>query len=230
MKLRLNVRQLILYVVGFALFSLAVCLTSRASLGISPVTSVAHIFTFFTPLSLGVTQFIWNLLLFLIQLIWLGRAFPKLQYLQLVASLLLSVFIDLIMPFTAIFDGARLSLVGRWMVFIAAILLMGFALSLLIASRLVLLPGDGFARTFADKVGLEFGKGKVITDSSFVILTILISFLALGRLESVGIGTVIAALSVGNIARFCQHRLSDTVTAWVFREDDDLDADPDPSL
>ena len=216
MKLRLNPRQLVLYVVGFALFSLAVCLTSRSNLGISPVTSVAYIFTFFTPLSLGVTQLIWNLLLFLIQLIWLGRAFPKLQYLQLIASLLLSAFIDLIMPFTAALDGAHLPLAGRFAVLIAGVLLMGFALSLLLVSRLVLLPGDGFARVFADKVGLEFGKGKVLTDSTFVILTILVSFAALGRLESVGIGTVIAALAVGNVARLSHRTIDRRISAWVF--------------
>ena len=80
-------KRLLVYVAGMLVYTYGVCLMTRAHVGISPVTSVGYVLTMVTPLTLGMTQFLVNLLMVLIQVAWLKRQFPRMQYLQLAASL-----------------------------------------------------------------------------------------------------------------------------------------------
>jgi uncharacterized membrane protein YczE len=137
-----------------------------------------------------------------VQALWMGREFDKKQYLQIPVSVVFSVFLDSIMPLTALLDFMTLSLVGRTGLFVISLLLMGVGLGIQALMNLVLLPGDGMARTLAYKLKWSFGKGKVVNDCLCVGATSIISFLTLRRLEGIQAGTVVSALLTGTIARF----------------------------
>lgn len=195
-------KRILIYILGLLIYAYSVCLITRADIGISPITSIAYIFTFFTPYTLGMTQFVVNIILILIQVIWLRKEFKKYQYLQIAASFIFSVFIDVLMPLTVMFDPGVMSLISRILLFMVSLVIMGLGLSIVTISDIIMLPGDGVAKTIAYKLDLEFGKAKVFNDVACITATCIISFIALQRLESVQIGTVISALFLGNIVRY----------------------------
>ncbi len=194
--------RIFIYLLGLLIYAYSVCLFTRANIGISPITSIAYIFTFFTPSTLGMTQFVVNIILVFIQVIWLRKEFKKYQYLQIVASLIFSVFIDILMPLTGMFDPSVMPPVLRILLFMVALIIMGLGLSIVTIADVIMLPGDGVAKTIAYELDLEFGKAKVLNDVACITITCIISFIALQRLESVQIGTVISALFLGNIVRY----------------------------
>lgn len=205
-KVTFTTKRMMIYTVGLCIYAYAVCLMAHANLGISPITSIAFVFTLFTPYTLGETQFVSNLCLVLIQVIWLRKDFDKLQYLQIAASLIFSVFIDMTMPFATIF--AVDTILQRIILFAVSMLVMAFGLSIVAIANLVMLPGDGIAKTIALKTGWVFGKAKVLNDVCCVTFTCIVSLVVLHRIASVSVGTVVAALVLGNIARFYMSHIS----------------------
>lgn len=195
-----TLKRMLVYIIGLCIYAYAVCLMARANLGISPITSIAFVFTLFTPFTLGETQFVSNVCLVLLQVVWLRKDFDKLQYLQIAASLLFSVFIDLTMPFATIFPID--TILQRVLLFGTSMLVMAFGLSLVAIANLIMLPGDGIAKTIAVKTGWVFGKAKVLNDICCVAFTCIVSLIVLHKIASVSVGTVVAALVLGNIARF----------------------------
>lgn len=197
-----SVRRSLVYLIGMVVYTYGVCLQTRAHVGISPVTSVAYILTFIFPLTLGQTQFIVNIVMVLLQIILLGKNYRKEQLLQLVAAILFSVLIDLIMPITAPFEARESNMIVKAEVYALAILVMSVSLSIVALSRLWLLPADGVGASLAEKFQLTFGTSKIIVDCSCVLITVIISFVCLGRLESVSIGTIISAIILGSMIKF----------------------------
>ena len=91
------VRRYVLFLFGLYVNSLGIALTTRANLGTSPITSVPYVLSIRFPLSLGMFTLFFSLLLIAIQLIILGKRFPKQFLLQLPVIPIFSLFIDLSM-------------------------------------------------------------------------------------------------------------------------------------
>jgi uncharacterized protein len=197
-----SIRRIFVFLIGLLIYAYAVCLTARADVGISPISSIAFVFTLFTPYSLGMTQLGMNIAMVLIQVALLGREFRPRQFLQIAASVVFSVFIDLLMPLTGMFETPSMSLAARFALYLAAMAAMATGLSVAAIADLVMLPGDGVAMALAQRLRWELGKAKVLTDGICVLVTCAISLLVLGRIASVQVGTLIAVLTVGNVARF----------------------------
>ena len=71
---------------------------------------------------------------------------------------------------------------------------------------LIMLPGDGIVQTITAVFHTNFGKTKVVFDSSLIGTSALLSFLLMGGLYGVREGSILAALIVGVIIRFIDGR------------------------
>ena len=74
-------------------------------------------------------------------------------------------------------------------------------------------PGDGIVQALADRTGLEMGKMKRIADCTLVVCAAVLSFALFGRLEGVGIGTIVAMFAVGKIISKCNGLFGDKIRA-----------------
>ena len=83
-----------MFIAGVIFSALGISLITKAGLGTSPITSLAFVLTFIFPHSLGVFTMMVNSVMFIIQVVLLGKSFQKIQLLQLPAALLFSVCID----------------------------------------------------------------------------------------------------------------------------------------
>jgi hypothetical protein len=214
-------RRMAIYIIGLCIYAFGACLTTKANVGISPITSVSYIFTIITNLSLGITTFIMNIVLIGIQMLLMGKEFDKKQYMQIVISVIFSIFVDGTMLIANLF--APVSLINRTMVFVLAIFIMSIGISLILMTKMFVLPADGVATTLAYKFKWDFGKSKVITDCCMVIITIIVSLAALGRIEGIQVGTVVTALMLGNIARVILKIIRNPINKFINNEEVQLD-------
>lgn len=91
------IRRYLFFILGLYVNSLGISLITKAELGTSPISSIPYTLSIGFPLSLGMFTLFYSLLLIVIQLVILGRRFPRQFWLQLPVSLGFSLFIDLSM-------------------------------------------------------------------------------------------------------------------------------------
>lgn len=198
---------------GIFLYALGACLMAHANIGISAISSVPCLFTILTPATLGTTQFVWSIVLISLQKLALRDDFDNFQYLQLAASVVFCVLLDLILPMVRLMQFA--GIYQRVILLIIALVIMAVGLSTAVTADLVIIPGDGMAQTVAKKTGWKFGKAKVTVDLSCVALTCVLSLITLRRLAVVQVGTVLAALLLGNIARIYSNYTNVNLTRFM---------------
>ena len=71
---------------------------------------------------------------------------------------------------------------------------------------MTILPGEGIVKTLAAKGGWEFGNVKVAFDCTLTLIAAVIAWIAFGRLNGVGVGTLVSALAVGQLAKLYARR------------------------
>ncbi len=200
-----------MFLVGLYAMGLGVALSVIADLGTSPISSFPYVVSVITPLSVGTVTFIMNFIFLLAQVAILRKDFNPWQVFQLVALLAFSAFIDLnIMLFSWLpIDTYVFQFI--WM--IAGCLILGTGIGLLLLANYVMMPADYLSRTIAKVLNKDFGKVKVTFDVTLVIIAAVTSLIFLHEIVGIREGSLIAALTVGIIARTVATKLSFLVKA-----------------
>ena len=74
-------------------------------------------------------------------------------------------------------------------------------ITLEVLANVTILPGEGIVKTLSAKGGWEFGNVKVAFDCTLTAIASVIAFITFGRLNGVGIGTLVSALAVGQLVK-----------------------------
>lgn len=91
-------QRLVFFALGVVINSFGVALITLGNLGTSVISSVPYVCSLQFPMfSFGVTTFIWNILLILVQVVLLRRDFKPSQFLQIMVNVLFSAMIDVSM-------------------------------------------------------------------------------------------------------------------------------------
>ena len=138
-----------------------------------------------------------NTLYVLIQIALLRRDFKPVQLLQLVVNVVFSALIDVSMGFLAWLHPETLLAQAASLVLGCAIL--GFGIAIEVAPNVLVVPGEGLVRTVSAVSRKPFGTCKVAFDVTLVAIAVALSFLLFGRLNGLGIGTLVSALLVGRL-------------------------------
>ena len=193
------VRRYVLFLFGLFVNSLGIALTTRANLGTSPITSVPYVLSIRFPLSLGMFTLVFSLLLIAIQLIILGKRFPKQFLLQLPVIPIFSVFIDLSMALFWFVDPQTYP--AKVCSLLLGCLVLGFGVFIEVAANVVMLPGECTVKAISTRWNTNFGKTKVAVDVTMAATAVVLGLLLFHTLTGVREGTFISALLVGTIAR-----------------------------
>ncbi|MDO5519035.1 MAG: cytidylate kinase family protein [bacterium] len=214
------VKRYLIFLVGLFINSFGVSFITKASLGTSPISSIPYTLSLGFKPTLGMFTLYMSIILIVIQIILLRKKFPKEYLLQIPVSIVFSWFIDLTMellsfmkPDTYLLQMASL-LVG------CAILGVGVYMEM--AADVVMLPGESFVKAVCVTFDTDFGKTKVVFDSSMTIIAAVIGFIMFHELKGVREGTVIAALLVGMVARFLSRKLA-FLEAYIKEESEVLE-------
>ena len=194
------VKRYLFFVVGLFVNSMGIALITRANLGTSPISSTPYVLSLWHPaLSLGMFTLFFSLFLIVLQLIVLGRRFPKHFWLQIPVSFLLSAFIDLSMSIFFFVDPQFYPL--QILSLLIGCLVLGFGVFMEVAANVVMLPGECTVKAITMRWHTDFGKTKICVDVTMVVVAAVLGFVLCGTLTGIREGSVISALLVGLIAR-----------------------------
>lgn len=87
-------KRIIIYILGTFLLGIGVTFSIKADLGVSPVSSLGYAIALITSISVGTAVFLSNLVFIAVQFLLSGKFEAKNYLLQLISSVLVSVFID----------------------------------------------------------------------------------------------------------------------------------------
>lgn len=180
--------------IGLLLNSLCVSLMVKSGFGVSTLSSVPLVFShIFTTVSFGVWNFLAQGLCVAI-LVVVTRRFT--------VGYLLSFFIGgifgkLLDFYQQLLAPLPTDLGFRVLYFTLGFLLMTVGAALFQRCRLPVLPFDLFVRDLTAFLHQPVRRVKTTFDLTCVAITLLLSFTLLGRLEGVGVGTILSAFFTG---------------------------------
>lgn len=193
------VLRICLMFVGLTLMGFSVALSRATGLGVSTISAIPGVLSFWMPISIGTFTFVLNIVFVLVQAALLRRDFHPLQLLGIPFVAVFSVVIDLFVPFCQMIP------MPNYPVRVALVLLCcpltAFGVWLQIKAALVILPGDGIVQAISTVFNKNFGKCKLGFDTSSMLIAAIISLATMGELKGVREGTLLMALLVGPIVK-----------------------------
>lgn len=193
------------FLAGVLINSFGVALITRAALGTSPISSLPYVLSFRFPVTLGQFTFAMNLFFILGQVLLLRRDFQPIQLLQVAVNAVFSAFIDVSMGLLSWLEISSLPMAVLVLVLGCAVL--AFGISLEVAPRVLMVPGEGIVQAIAAVTGWRFGNVKVGFDAALVATALVLSLLFFHRLQGLGAGTILSALAVGRFVNLYNRRL-----------------------
>ncbi len=146
-----------------------------------------------------------SIFLIFLQLLILGKNFPKQYWLQIPVSFLFSYFIDLTMGLLQ--SVCPIQYWVKMLFLLLGCVVLGVGVSLEFVANVVMLPGEAFVNAIVKRFRTDMGRTKVAFDSSMTVIAGLIGMILYHKLAGVREGTIIAAILVGLIAREIKKRI-----------------------
>ena len=182
--------------IAVALNSFGVVLMLYSGSGISAISSVPYAFSEVFPfLSLGTWTYLFQGTLILTLMV-LRRRFVVSYLFSFVVGFAFSQLLDV---HEGWIDVLPTSLGWCVAYFIVSYLLLCFGIALSNRCKLPIVPTDLFPRELAQITGLPYPRIKISFDAICLTVTAGMTFLFLGHLKGIGIGTVLAALTMGKV-------------------------------
>ena len=174
--------------------SMGVVLMLRSGSGISAISSVPYAFSLVFPaLTLGTWTYIFQGLLVLSLMILKKRFVPSYLF-SFVAGFAFGKMVDI---HEIWINTLPLTIPLRVFYFVASYLILCFGIALSNRCKLPITPTDLFPREMEDITGKPYSKIKISYDVTCLIITACMTFFFLGHISGLGIGTVLAAFTMG---------------------------------
>ena len=184
------------FLLGLFINSFGIAFITKSALGTSQISSVPYVFSlYFTHISFGMMTFIFNMIFIIIQIIILKKDFQPIQFLQILANIIFSSFIDISMYLMSWFQPETLLI--RIINLIIGCIILAFGISIEVAPNVIMVPGEGIVKAISGVTHKDFGMVKICFDITLIIIASLCSFFFFHSLQGVGLGTVVSALTVG---------------------------------
>lgn len=189
------------FILGIIINSFGVALITKSNLGTSQISSIPYVMSLeFTTWSFGLTTFIFNVIFILIEIIILRHNFEPIQFLQIIANIIFSIFIDISMNFLTFFEPE--TFIIKLISLLLGCFILAIGISIEVAPNVIVVPGEGVVRALAlaiaiKKPSIKFGTVKIYFDITLIIIACFLSFKFFGELNGIGIGTIISAILTG---------------------------------
>ena len=185
--------RFLVYIVGLFIMTLGISLSVKSNLGVSPVSSIPYTITCITGLEMGKATILFHIVLVVMQILILRKAFQMKNLLQVVVGVIFGYFTT--------FSNYLFSFLPtpEHMMMLGSTVLIAVGIFFYLPADIVPLAGEGAMKAVSDTTHIAFNKVKVGFDISMVIISLISCLVALGTLGSVGVGTIIAAVLVGSV-------------------------------
>ena len=195
-KSRRTVRGELALMVAVAINSLGVVLMLHSGAGISAISSVPYAFSeVFTRVSLGTWTYIFQGLLVL-SLMILRKKFVPSYLLSFVVGFFFGIFIDIHEAWIQVLPQ---TIPLRILYFVISYIVICLGIALSNRCKMPIVPTDLFPRELSVIIKVPYSRIKVSFDVICLMVTALMTGLILGHIKGLGIGTVLAAFTMGKV-------------------------------
>ena len=192
-------KRYFIFLIGIYINSFGISFITKAALGTPPISSVPYVLSLgFWP-TMGEFTIALSLLLILLQIALLGKKFKKASLLQIPVSIVFGYFIDWSMLLLEWVNPQEYLM--KILFLLIGCVILGFGVFLEVAADVVMLPGEAFVQAVTIRFRTDFGITKVCFDASMAGSAMVISLILFHGVIGVREGTIVAALTVGLIAK-----------------------------
>ncbi len=193
--------------------SFGVVLMLYAGSGISAVSSVPYAFSrVFDDLTLGTWTYIFQGFLVAWLMILRKRFVPQYMFSFVVGF----IFGELIDFYELWINILPQTIVCRFIYFAASFMLFSIGIALSNRCGLPIIPTDLFTRELADITGIAYTRIKIVFDVMCLAATASLTFFCLGHVDGLGIGTVIAAFTLGKAVGIAGNKMDKSLQFTTF--------------
>lgn len=186
--------------IALVIDSFGVVLMLYSAAGISAISSVPYAFSeVFPALSLGTWTYIFQGLLVMSLMIMRKKFVPSYLF-SFVVGFVFGELLDLHELWINILPD---SLPWRIVWFVVSYVLLSIGIAISNRCGLPIVPTDLFPRELSDITKVGYPKIKICFDVSCLVVTAALTFFGLGHIEGLGIGTVLAAFTMGKAVGLC---------------------------
>ena len=201
----LTFKRIFNYIFGLYLITLGVAFSIKSGLGSAPVSSIPYAMNLIWGIEIGVATFIFHTILVVIELILLRSAFKPKHFLQVFVGVLFGVFTSFSVSLMTFIPPASNFIIALLMSFVS-IFFIALGLFFYVPTNIIPLSVEGVTQAIAIVSNRPFSKIKVYFDVCVVSTALILSYVFLGNFGSVGIGTILGALLIGNTVKYI-HKL-----------------------
>ena len=195
----MNDRKLILrgeaaLLLAIIINSIGVLLMLQSGSGISAISSVPYAFSeVFTKLSLGTWTYIFQGLLVITLMILKKRFVPSYLF-SFAAGFMFGELMDINELWIT---KLPMSIPLRIVYFVVSYVILCFGIALSNRCKLPIIPTDLFPRDLSEILNKPYSRVKITFDVTCLLITAFLTYFVLGRILGLGIGTVVAAFTMG---------------------------------
>lgn len=205
---RLGIR-FISYFTGLFIMTIAIALSVKSNLGVSPVSSIPYSFTCILGIEMGNATILFHAGLVAVQILLLRRSFKLINLLQIPVGIVFGKFTTVCNSLVMLLPQTDNIAVRFIMMFVSTVLL-AIGITIYMSANFVPLAVEGTIAEISNVFHLEFSKVKTGFDMSMVAISLVLCLLLIHGLGSIGVGTAISSVLVGTNLGFIKKCLG----AW----------------
>lgn len=197
----LTFKRIFNYLLGLYLITLGVAFSIKSGLGSAPVSTIPYAMYLIWSIEIGVATFIFHALAVIIEFILLRRDFNKKHFLQVFVGMLFGAFTSFSVGLVNFIPPAD-NLGFALLMVVLSIFSIALGLFFYVPTNIIPLAIDGLTQAIAIVSNRPFSTAKVCLDITIVSIALILSYGFLGQWGSVGIGTILGALSIGTTVKY----------------------------
>lgn len=206
MKSKKNIiGRYLLFLLGLFIASMGVAFSTKAGLGTSPVASVPYSVSLVCSIfTLGGWLNLLGVLQISVQVLLLGK---KCKPLEIIIQTVLAFAYGYMTDFSCwLIKGIKVDTYIEQLIYmLLSCIILAFGIWIQLKGAVAMLPGEAMNRAISMVTGKKYENVKIFFDVFYIILAAIICLVFIGRLEGVREGSILAAIVVGNIIRFCNY-------------------------
>lgn len=209
------VRRYISFIFILFVIAFGTSLSIRANLGSSPISAPPYVLSLVPgmPLTMGTIVICMHVLFIIIQILLLRRQYELRQLTQIFVSFLFGFYTDVTMWMTSFMQIPTTlpHAIGYPLQFIELLIgggLLAFGIACEVRCDSLMLAGEGLPLALSKAVKKDFGKVKICSDTSLVIIGVALMYYFFGHWDwkMIGVGTLVSMFYVGFMVRvFAPH-------------------------
>lgn len=204
------VRRYISFIFILFVIAFGTSLSIRANLGSSPISAPPYVLSLIPgiPMTMGAIVICMHVLFIIIQILLLRRQYELRQLTQIFVSFLFGFYTDVTMWMTSFMQvpATLPHAIGYPLQFIELLIgggLLAFGIACEVRCDSLMLAGEGLPLALSKAVKKDFGKVKICSDTSLVIIGVVLMYYFFGHWDwkMIGVGTLVSMFYVGFMVR-----------------------------